>query len=79
MGMNSPRDGAPGTTDQSPRWEGPQENTPSGYLPAKDNPDVDRDAHGENLQDPQKTKISDAMKTRDDDRGSLGGAGSRRS
>ncbi len=22
MGMNSPKNGAPGTTDQSPRWEG---------------------------------------------------------
>lgn len=65
MGMNGPRDGAPGTTDQSPRWEGPQENTPRGYLPAKDNPDVDRDAVGENLQDPRKTDLSDAMKTRD--------------
>lgn len=65
MGMKTPREGAPGTTDQSPRWEGPQENTPRGYLPAEDDPDVDRDALGENLQDPEKTKISDAMKTRD--------------
>lgn len=68
MGMKTPREGAPGTTDQSPRWEGPQENTPRGYLPAKDDPDVDRDALGENLQDPEKTKISDAMKTRDAER-----------
>lgn len=44
MGMNKPKDGAPGTTDQSPRWEGPQENTPPGYMPAKDDPDRAEDA-----------------------------------
>jgi hypothetical protein len=66
MGMNSPKDGKPGTTDQSPRWEGPQENTPRGYMPAKDNPDVDRDAVGENLQDPEKEDFGDSLKTRDD-------------
>jgi len=42
MGMKKPKDGAPGTTDQSPRWEGPEESRPRGYLPAKDNPDSDR-------------------------------------
>lgn len=66
MGKDAPEDGKPGTTDQSPRWEGSQENRPSGYLPAKDNPDIDRDAVGENLQDPRKTKLSDALKARDD-------------
>jgi hypothetical protein len=66
MGMNSPKGGKPGTTDQSPRWEGPQENRPRGYMPAKDDPERDRDAMGENNQDPQKTKISDATKTRAD-------------
>lgn len=66
MGMNSPKDGKPGTTDQSPRWEGPQENTPRGYMPAKDNPDVDGDAVGENLQDPEKEDFGDSLKTRDD-------------
>ena len=66
MGTTTPSDGAPGTTDQSPRWEGPQENTPRGYLPAKDNPDRDRDAVGETNADPQKTGLSDAMKTKDD-------------
>ena len=66
MGMNSPKDGKPGTTDQSPRWEGPEENRPRGYLPAKDNPDVDRDAVGENLQEPRKRDLSDALKTRED-------------
>ncbi|NEI72524.1 hypothetical protein GR212_23455 [Rhizobium lusitanum] len=66
MGMNSPKDGAPGTTDQSPRWEGPQENTPKGYLPAKDNPDKDRDANGESNGDPEVKKVSDAFKTKDD-------------
>lgn len=66
MALNSPKDGAPGTTDQSPRWEGPQDNTPRGYLPAKDNPNVDRDAVDENLQDPRKRNVSDGMRTKDE-------------
>lgn len=42
MNDDKPRKGgAPGTTDQWPRWEGPEENRPSGYLPAKDNPEAD--------------------------------------
>lgn len=28
----SPKDGAPGTTDQFPRWEGPEENRPRGAM-----------------------------------------------
>lgn len=63
MAINEPRDGIPGTTSQSPRWEGPKENRPRGYLPAKDDPDLDRDAVGENLQDPRKKSLTDAMKT----------------
>jgi hypothetical protein len=66
MSIKSPRDGAPGTTDQSPRWEGPQEAQPGGYLPAKDDPEVDRDANGENLQDPRKRDLSDGFKTTPD-------------
>jgi len=66
MGNNSPSDGAPGTTDQSPRWEGPEENRPRGYLKPKDDPERDRDAVGENLRDPRKKRVSDAMKTKDD-------------
>lgn len=62
MGMKSPKDGAPGTTDQSPRWEGPKENRPRGYLPAKDDPDIDRDAMGENNQDPELRRPSDAKR-----------------
>lgn len=46
IGIYKPRDGAPGTTEQSPRWEGPEESRPRGYLPAKDEPDEDRDAAG---------------------------------
>ena len=65
MGMNSPKDGAPGTTDQSPRWEGPQENTPRGYMPAKDNPNRDRDALGENNNDPERKDLSDATKVKE--------------
>lgn len=63
---NTPKPGAPGTTDQSPRWEGPPETRPRGYMPAKDNPAKDRDAHGENLADPSREKLSDAGKTKDD-------------
>ncbi|MGZ2488083.1 hypothetical protein ACVITL_006668 [Rhizobium pisi] len=66
MGMKSPKNGAPGTTDQSPRWEGPQENTPRGYMPAKDNPDKNRDANGESNSDPEVKKVSDAFKTKGD-------------
>jgi hypothetical protein len=66
MGMNTPKSGAPGTTDQSPRWEGPQENKPRGYMPAKDNPDVDRDAVSENNRDPVRKNLSDAVKTKGD-------------
>jgi hypothetical protein len=69
MGMNSPRDGAPGITDQSPRWEGPKENRPRGYLSAKDEPGVDRDAVGENNQDPELRRPSDALKTTEDAKG----------
>ena len=64
MSDHKPRNGAPGTTDQLPRWEGPEESRPAGYLPAIDNPDTDRDAAGENLRDPEKKDLGDALKTR---------------
>jgi hypothetical protein len=41
-------------------------NEAARLFPAKDNPDVDRDAVGENLQDPGKRNVSDGMKTKDD-------------
>jgi hypothetical protein len=66
MGTTTPSDGAPGTTDQSPRWEGPKENKPRGYMKAKDDPDWDEDAVGETNAKPQKTGVSDALKTKDD-------------
>lgn len=66
MTNDSPRDGAPGTTEQSPRWEGPKKNRPRGYMNPRDDPEHDRDAVGENLRDPRKKRVSDAMKTRDD-------------
>lgn len=69
MSMDEPKEGAPGTTDQSPRWEGPEVTRPRGYLPAKDNPDIDRDAVGENNQDPERTRPSDAMKIKEDAKG----------
>ena len=49
---------APGTTDQRPRWEGPSETRPRGYLPALDDPKVDTDAAGENLQNPERDDVS---------------------
>jgi hypothetical protein len=66
MALDKPKDGMPGTTTQSPRWEGPQENTPHGYMRAKDNPDKDRDALGESNSDPEAKHLSDAMKTTGD-------------
>ena len=53
-----------GTTDQRPRWEGPPENRPGGYLPAIDDPARDEDAAGESLSDPVKSDVSDAFKTK---------------
>jgi len=61
MSNDKPREGgAPGTSDQWPRWEGPPENRPHGYLPAKDDPVHDRDAAGENLRDLRKRTLGDA-------------------
>lgn len=34
-------------------------------MPAKDDPDVDRDAVGENFQDPEKRDLGDSLKTKD--------------
>ncbi|MCA1490300.1 hypothetical protein [Sinorhizobium alkalisoli] len=61
-----PKPGAPGTTEQWPRWEGPKETRPRGYMPAKDDPEQDRDAVGENLKDPHRGKLSDALKQKDE-------------
>lgn len=60
------RDHKAGTTDQRPKWEGPPETRPSGYLPADDNPEVDRDAAQENVQDPDRSDLSDAFTMKDD-------------
>lgn len=62
MADEKPHDGAPGTTDQWPRWEGPEQNRPRGYLPAKDDPATDRDAADENLRDPKRKDLGDALK-----------------
>lgn len=59
---NSPNAGRPGTSDQWPRWEGPKANKPRGYLPAKDDPDKNRDAAGENNKDPERSDLGDAAK-----------------
>ena len=60
------KNGAPGTTDERPRWEGPPETRPRGYKPAKDEPHRDRDAAGENLQDPDREDMGDALDQRRD-------------
>lgn len=65
MGIDKPRDGAPGTTDQSPRWEGPEESRPRGYLPAKDDPDRTRDAAGETNKDPERNGPTHALKVKE--------------
>ncbi len=66
MKHDTPKPGPAGTTDQSPRWEGPEETRPAGYLPAIDDPETDRDAVGENLNDPDRSKVTDAGKTKGD-------------
>jgi hypothetical protein len=66
MAKNLPKNGAPGRTDQSPRWEGPQENTPRGFMQAKDNLDRDQDANRESNSDREVKKVSDAFRTKDD-------------
>lgn len=63
MAIETPKNGPAGTTDQSPRWEGPEETRPRGYLPAEDDPDKNRDAVGETNKDPERNKPSDALKT----------------
>lgn len=49
--MTRTKTGAPGTTDQRPRWEGPPENRPRGYLPPVDDPKRNPDALGETVED----------------------------
>lgn len=66
MGITTPRPVAPGTTDQSPRWEGPEETRPRCYLPAKDDPDTDKDAVGENNQELPHENNFDAGKIKGD-------------
>jgi hypothetical protein len=61
---NSPKDGEPGTTDQWPRWEGPPETRPRGFLPAKDDPSKAPDAAGETLANPDRDEATDVAKTR---------------
>ncbi|ADY67893.1 hypothetical protein ACQZ63_25665 [Agrobacterium sp. CG160-95] len=66
MKQETPKPGAPGTTVQSPRWEGPQDTRPAGYMPAKDDPEVDRDSVGENLGNPCRKNLGDAGKVKGD-------------
>lgn len=42
-----------------------------GYMPAKDKPDRDRDALGENNYDPERKNRSDAAKVKETDMGNL--------
>ena len=66
MEKETPKPGPAGTTDQSPRWEGPEETRPRGYLPAIDNQETDRDELGETLNNPNRSKVTDAGKTEGD-------------
>lgn len=61
--MSANRNGPPGTVDQKPRWEGPPENRPRGYRPARDDPAKVPDAAGESLAEPDKNKLSDGLRT----------------
>jgi hypothetical protein len=47
-----------GTTDQSPRWQGPEETRPRGYKPA-DDPKRDHDAAVEDLNDAERNNLAD--------------------
>lgn len=62
-----PNNGKPGTTDQSPRWEGPEENRPGGYLPAVDKPNENEDAAGETLNDPDRENAADVLERRNEE------------
>lgn len=65
MAKDYPKEGGqPGTTDQSPRWEGPEESRPRGYLPAVDDPENDQDAAGETLKNPDRQTLNDAFATK---------------
>ena len=69
MSPTTPKDGKPGTTDQLPRWEGPEETRPAGYLPALDDPEQETDAAGETLSNPDRSTLGDAVVTGDKRRG----------
>jgi hypothetical protein len=63
---SEPRDGPPGITDQWPRSEGPPENRPRGYLPAKDDPIHAPDTTGETLDNPDRDDLGDIAGTKGD-------------
>jgi len=55
-----PKPGPSGTTEQSPRWEGPEETRPRGYLPADDDDtQADHDAANEDLNDTKRNSLAD--------------------
>lgn len=60
----TPQNGPAGTTSQMPRWEGPEESRPSGYLPAKDNPETEGGADDEATRDSERDGPGDAGKGR---------------
>ena len=66
MKQEATQPGPAGSIDRSTRWEGPEETPPRGYLPAIDNPETDRDALGETLNNPNRAKVTDAGKTEGD-------------
>lgn len=58
--QKTPKTGPAGTTNQMPRWEGPEESRPSGYLPAKDVPEKDSDADSESIRNSKRSNPRDA-------------------
>lgn len=70
----APKHPSPGTTDERPRWEGPPETRPRGYLPALDDPEHDRDTTGENLSDPDRSSAADMGKMKGDEARRMGHA-----
>lgn len=57
-----PKSGPAGTTDQAPRWEGPEETRPRGYLPAEDDTETDHDAAGESPNETEQNNLADIGK-----------------
>ena len=65
MALNSPKDGLPARPNNR-RAGKDLSQTGRGYLPAKNDPNVDRNAVGENLRNPRKRDVSNGLNAKDD-------------